>query len=76
VTERRRYTILLIPEPEAGGYSVQVPALPGCFTQGETYQEALENAREAIQCHTEGLRLDGEPVPTEDAAPELAAVEV
>ncbi len=31
----RRFTIILTPEPDAGGYSVRVPALPGCQTQGE-----------------------------------------
>jgi predicted RNase H-like HicB family nuclease len=42
--------VLLIEEPE-GGYSVETPELPGCYTQGETVQEALANAREAIACH-------------------------
>jgi antitoxin HicB len=72
----RRYTILLIPELEEGGYSVQVPALPGLFTQGDTREEALANAREAIVCHLEGLHEEGEPIPEEDEAPQLAAVEV
>jgi predicted RNase H-like HicB family nuclease len=46
----RKFTVLLIEEPE-GGYSVEVPELPGCFTEGDTRQEALENAREAIACY-------------------------
>lgn len=73
-----RYTVLLIPEPEEGGFSVSVPALPGCFTQGNTRQEALANAREAIAFHLECLAAEGAPIPEEDedAAPELAAVEV
>jgi antitoxin HicB len=44
---QRTYHILLTPEDE-GGFSVSVPALPGCFTQGETIEEAIEMAREAI----------------------------
>jgi predicted RNase H-like HicB family nuclease len=40
--------VILQPEEE-GGYSVAVPALPGCYTQGETVEEALANAREAAE---------------------------
>ncbi len=42
-----RYLVRLIPEEE-GGYSVLVPGLPGCVSQGETRDEALANIREAI----------------------------
>ncbi|MDP9372913.1 MAG: type II toxin-antitoxin system HicB family antitoxin [Chloroflexota bacterium] len=72
----RRYTVLLTPDPEEGGYTVTVPALPGCITEGDTVEEALTNAREAIKCHLEGLAADGEPIPEEQAHPELALVEV
>ncbi len=72
----RRYTVLLTPDPDEGGYTVTVPALPGCITEGDTLEEALANAREAIKCHLEGLALDGEPIPEEQAHPELALVEV
>ena len=61
------YTIILHPEPEEGGYSVTVPALPGCFAQGDTLEEAVAMARESIAVHIEGLIEDGEPIPTEDA---------
>jgi predicted RNase H-like HicB family nuclease len=47
---RRKFKVLLIEEPE-GGYSVEVPELPGCFSEGDTLQEALANAREAIECY-------------------------
>ncbi len=40
--------VILAPEEE-GGFSVAVPALPGCYTQGETIEEALANAREAAE---------------------------
>ncbi len=58
------YTIFLEPAEE-GGFAVSVPALPGCFTQGETEEEAIANAREAIQCHIEGMIKAGEAVPDE-----------
>ncbi len=54
--------MVLLREPEVG-YSVSVPALKGCHTQGETVPEALEMAREAIVCHTTSLRRRGLPVP-------------
>lgn len=62
----KRYTVVLIPEPEAGGYSVTVPALPGLFTQGDTKDEALESAREAIAFHLECLVEEGERIPDDE----------
>lgn len=71
-----RYSVLLIPEPEVGGYSVTVPSLPGLFTQGDTVEEALANAREAIAFHLECLREEGEPIPEESTSPVLELVEI
>lgn len=61
----RRYTIILEPDPEEGGYTVIVPSLPGCVTQGETLEECIERAKEAIAGYIESLEADGEPVPEE-----------
>lgn len=61
-----RYVIIIQREHEEGGYSVTVPALPGCLAQGETVEEAIAVAREAISVHIQGLIEDGEPVPEED----------
>lgn len=47
------FNVVLEPAEE-GGYNVIVPALDGCFTQGETEEEALINAKEAIICYLEG----------------------
>ena len=49
-TKSRKYIVLLFEEAE-GGYSVEIPELPGCFTEGDTVEEALANAREAIACY-------------------------
>lgn len=49
-----RFNIILEPAEE-GGYNVTVPALEGCFTQGDTEKKALANAREATRCYLEGL---------------------
>ena len=50
---------------ESDGYTVTVPALPGLVTAGRTLEEAKAMAREAIECHLESLRKDGEPIPSE-----------
>jgi predicted RNase H-like HicB family nuclease len=59
------YTVILLKDPEEGGYTVVVPALPGCVTEGESVDEALAMAREALEAYVESLLLDGEPVPEE-----------
>ena len=50
------------------GYQVTVPAWPGLLTFGRTEAEALAMAQDAIQCHVEGLKKDGEQIPSESAA--------
>jgi predicted RNase H-like HicB family nuclease len=59
--------VILYPAEE-GGYWVEVPSLPGCFSQGDTKEEALENIKEAIALHIEDMIAAGEEVP-EDLAP-------
>ena len=49
------YFNIILDAAEEGGYNVTVPALDGCFTQGETEEESIENAKEAIVCYLEGL---------------------
>jgi antitoxin HicB len=65
-----KYTIILVPEDE-GGYSVEVPALPGCYTQGETREEAISMAKEAIELYLESCKAHGEPVPEETGVESL-----
>jgi len=60
----RTYTVVLFPEAE-GGFTVEVPALPGCFSLGSTINEALRNAEEAIRCHLGSIVQHGEEVPVE-----------
>ncbi|MBI2426686.1 MAG: type II toxin-antitoxin system HicB family antitoxin [Candidatus Kerfeldbacteria bacterium] len=63
-----QYTVLFTPDDESGGFSVEVPALPGCHTQGETVEEAKKNAREAIELTLETLAERKLPFP-EDIEP-------
>ncbi len=58
------YTVLF-ERAEEGGYVAFVPALPGCMTQGETFEEAKENIQDAIVGYIHVLREDGDDIPTE-----------
>jgi antitoxin HicB len=71
-----QYTIILDPDLEEGGYTVTVPALPGCITQGETFEEAVAMAKDAIQLHVEALLARGKPVPEERAHPQAVVVQI
>lgn len=57
-----RYPIV-IHKDETSDYGVTFPDLPGCFSAGDTIEEAIINAQEAAECHIEGILLDSEPVP-------------
>ena len=59
-----QYTVI-VHNAEEGGYWVEVPSLPGCFSQGETIEEAMNNVRDATELHIQALREDGQEVPTE-----------
>jgi predicted RNase H-like HicB family nuclease len=57
-----KYKVVLEPQ-EDGGYTVYVPSLPGCVSQGETTDEALSNIKEAIEIYLESFKARGIPVP-------------
>ncbi len=57
-----RYPVVLHKDPESD-YGVTVPDLPGCFSAAPTVDEALQEAAEAIECHLEGLLMDGQLIP-------------
>jgi predicted RNase H-like HicB family nuclease len=63
----KEYTFTVVLEREEdGGYHAFCPALPGCHTQGDSYDEAIENIKEAIRLYLESLEAHGEKIPTED----------
>ena len=59
-----RYPIAIESGDARHAYGVVVPDLPGCFSAGNTLDDALTNAQEAVLLHLEGLLDDGKPVPT------------
>lgn len=68
-----RYLVVVHHDRSGGPFGVTVPDLPGCFSAGDTLADALENAREAIVLHVEGLLSDHEPVPAPAPAPTVDA---
>ena len=64
--------IVILDPAEERGFNISVPALNGCFTQGESEEESLKNAKEAILCYLEGMEKFNEI----KAKPGLIAKEV
>jgi antitoxin HicB len=62
-TRTRSYKVVLVPDAEKGGFVVTVPALKGVVTEGDTREQALVNAREAITLYVEDLAAHGETIP-------------
>ncbi len=69
------YSIVLTPAEE-GGFTVTVPSLPGCITEGDSFEEATANAREAIELTLECLKEQGDPIPHELSPSITSAVTV
>ena len=67
-----RYMVVI--EREEMSWGAHVPDLPGCVAVGESREEALRLIREAIELHIDGLKRDGQPVPS--ASSEVEIVEV
>lgn len=66
--------VILIPDHESGGYTVEVPSLPGCISEGDTVEEALVNIKDAIAVFEEALIELGREIPQESAPILIAAV--
>jgi predicted RNase H-like HicB family nuclease len=63
----RTYSVTIEHDQENGTYWARVPALAGCFTQGDSVPEVLEHLQEAMALDLDGLRTDGLPIPDGDA---------
>lgn len=62
-----RYRFSVVIEKDADGYFAFCPEFQGCYTQGATYEEALENIRDAIQLHVKDRVESGEEIPQPEA---------
>jgi len=70
----KSYTVVLSPDPNMGGYSVSVPAMPGAVSQGDTRESALANIRESMELWLEVTKERGADALEE--SPELVATEI
>jgi predicted RNase H-like HicB family nuclease len=68
-------TLPIIIEADSDGYFVSCPPLQGCYSQGGTYEEAVQNIKGAIRLHIEDRLADGEEIP-EPVSVSLSTVEV
>jgi predicted RNase H-like HicB family nuclease len=71
----QRLTLPVILESDEDGYFVCCPALQGCYSQGETYEEAMANIKDAMRLHLEDRLANGEEVP-EPVSVSLSTVEI
>ena len=61
--DMRNLTLPIVIEKDDDGYFVSCPLLQGCYSQGDSYEEAIENIKDAIRLHIEDRVADGEEVP-------------
>lgn len=66
--------VVLYPDPEDDGWIAEVPSLPGCISDGETRDDALANAREAIEAWIAGAEAVGIEIPTDRLDVEVCVV--
>jgi len=71
----RNLTLPIIVEADSDGYFVSCPTLQGCYSQGDTYEEAVENIKDAIRLHLQDRIASGEDIP-EHISVSLSTVEV
>ncbi len=71
----RNLTLPIIIEADSDGYFVSCPALQGCYSQGDSYEEAVENIKDAIRLHIEDRLANREEIP-EKVSVSLSTVEV
>lgn len=58
-----KYDVIFEEQPD-GGYTVTVPSLAGCISEGDTFEQAKENITDAIKLYLEDLNADGEEIPS------------
>jgi predicted RNase H-like HicB family nuclease len=71
----RKFVLPVVIEKDKDGYFAFCPALQGCYTQGASYEEALNNIEDVIRLHIEDRLASGEPIPTAEMV-SLATLEV
>jgi predicted RNase H-like HicB family nuclease len=58
-----KFRLPVVIEKDSDGYYAYCPSLQGCYTQGDSYEEALENIEDVIRLHIEDRLANNEPIP-------------
>lgn len=61
-----QFTCHFIPDEESGGFTVEVPVLPGCISEGDTFEKAKKNIKEAIELYCQTLIERNLPIPEDE----------
>ena len=70
-----KYDVVFEEQPE-GGYTALVPSLPGCISEGDTFEEAKKNISDAIKLYLEDMEADGEEIPEDKGAVVVGQIEI
>ncbi|MCD6094342.1 type II toxin-antitoxin system HicB family antitoxin [bacterium] len=71
-----QYTAIFEPDKETGGYTVTIPSLPGCISEGDTFEEALKNIKEAASLYLEIMRKRKEGIIKEEKGVIVAPIQI
>lgn len=71
-----RYTAVFEPDTETGGFVVTIPALPGCISEGDTFEEARKNIEEAASLYIEVMQEAQDEIPREEQGVIVAPVHI
>lgn len=71
-----QYTAIFEPDKRAGGFTVTIPSLPGCISEGDTFEEAAKNIEEAASLYLEVMKKSKEEIQEKDSGIIIAPIQV
>ncbi len=71
-----QYTAVFEPDKKAGGFTVTIPSLPGCISEGDTFEEASENIKEAASLYLEVMKKTKTDIPEQESGIVIAPVQI
>ena len=71
-----QYTAIFEPDEKVGGFTVTIPTLPGCISEGDTFEKAAENIKEAASLYIEVMEQKKTEIPSETRGVVIAPIEV
>ena len=76
MNKRLYYSAVFEPDTKNGGFTVTIPSLPGCISEGNTFEEAFTNIKEAAQLYIETMENNGLEINEEKQGPIIAPIEI